>query len=376
MMDSDKPIALLGLMAGVAYLAIWVEKTKIGRSLSGVVVAVFVAAALSQFGVLPSSAPLYDNIWSYGVPLAIALFLLKADLVGIYRESGRILAAFALGVIGATGGAYVGAMLLDAGPLEAEIAAVFAATYTGGSLNFAATAEAIGFTDSTQLAAALAVDNIMGTLLLVAMIYFVKRQGLQNYFPWRAAELEQSSREHIEAEAQARRPELGDIFAALAIGAGICVISSTLATVMGYGSYSILFVTVLSVLLATLFRDFFSRLSGEELIAMMLMYFFFIAIGVDVSLPNLLNGSPSMVGLILFIFFGHFLFLYLAGRFLKLNYAELLVASVACILGPPVAAAIAGLFGWRSLLVPGVMTGILGYVIGTFIGVGLFTLIS
>ncbi|MEM8564489.1 MAG: DUF819 family protein, partial [Pseudomonadota bacterium] len=114
----------------------------------------------------------------------------------------------------------------------------------------------------------------------------------------------------------------------------------------------------------------------EELIAMMLMYFFFIAIGVDVSLPNLVNDSPSMVGLILFIFFGHFLFLYLAGRLLKLNYAELLMASVACILGPPVAAAIAGLFGWRSLLVPAVMTGILGYVIGTFIGVGLFTLIS
>jgi uncharacterized membrane protein len=47
------------------------------------------------------------------------------------------------------------------------------------------------------------------------------------------------------------------------------------------------------------------------------------------------------------------------------------MASAVCIGGPSSAAAIASAKGWRSLLIPGVLCGSLGYAIGSFIGVAM-----
>ena len=48
-----------------------------------------------------------------------------------------------------------------------------------------------------------------------------------------------------------------------------------------------------------------------------------------------------------------------------------MTASNACILGPATAAGLAGTKGWKTLVTPGILVGILGYAIGNFIGVGL-----
>ena len=57
------------------------------------------------------------------------------------------------------------------------------------------------------------------------------------------------------------------------------------------------------------------------------------------------------------------------GKILKLDLAELMIAANACILGPATAAAMAASQGWKDLVTPGMLTGILGYSVATFIGV-------
>lgn len=59
------------------------------------------------------------------------------------------------------------------------------------------------------------------------------------------------------------------------------------------------------------------------------------------------------------------------GKFMKLDLAEVMIASNACILGPAPAAALAASKGWRPLITPGILVGLLGYAIATFIGVAL-----
>ena len=54
-----------------------------------------------------------------------------------------------------------------------------------------------------------------------------------------------------------------------------------------------------------------------------------------------------------------------------MSAATPVVASTACVLGPPVAAALAGGKHWQELVVPAVMLGVFGYVIANFIGVTL-----
>jgi uncharacterized membrane protein len=66
----------------------------------------------------------------------------------------------------------------------------------------------------------------------------------------------------------------------------------------------------------------------------------------------------------------------IVGKLLKLDLAELMIAANACILGPATAAALAAGHGWRDLVTPGMLTGILGYAVGTFIGVGTTNLLN
>jgi uncharacterized membrane protein len=56
---------------------------------------------------------------------------------------------------------------------------------------------------------------------------------------------------------------------------------------------------------------------------------------------------------------------------MKLDLAEVMIASNACILGSAPAAALAASKGWQPLVAPGILVGLFGYAIATFIGVTL-----
>ena len=137
-----------------------------------------------------------------------------------------------------------------------------------------------------------------------------------------------------------------------------------------------LVLTVIVTVLATLGRSVLAGLKGEDVLAMMFMYLFFAIIGAGADLGEMLQAAPGMFVMVGCIFVVHALAVLAVGRLLKLNYAEMVTASLACIAGPPIAAAIAILFKWRNLVAPGILTGILGYVLGNFAGVGLFTLLQ
>ena len=62
-------------------------------------------------------------------------------------------------------------------------------------------------------------------------------------------------------------------------------------------------------------------------------------------------------------------FTLVAGKLLRLNLEELLLAMNATLGGPPTAAAMANSAGWPRLVLPGLLIGLWGYVIGTPIGV-------
>lgn len=370
---ADNVFGLLAAFFCLSAVGALLERTRIGKVLPGVVFVLLGALAAAHFGIIPSGAPAYDAIWTYLVPLAIALFLLKADLIKVFREGGKVLVAFLIGMSGAALGALLAAALFDLGANEAKLAAVYSATYTGGSLNFVAVAEAVVFDNASELAAALAIDNILGIAFIVAINLVAGWSFFRRRYPWRAAALEEGVGE---AESGADAISLAGLLTALAAAAAIVAASGALAALLGIERYTLLLITVLAAAAATLGRGFLSRLRGEDLMAMILMYLFFAVIGAGADVPGMFAAAPALFFMVLTIFSVHLVFMLAAGALLKLNYAELTVASLACITGPPIAAAVAILMNWRSLVAPGILTGILGYVLGNFIGVGVFTLLG
>ena len=374
MIAADNIFGLLAALLAICALAAGLERTRWGKRLSGAGIILLTALAAAHFGILPRSAPLYGTIWTYMVPLAIALFLLKADLIKVVSEGGRVLAAFMIGMAGTVFGAWLATLLVDLGPSEAEIAAVFTATYTGGSLNFVAVAEAVSFDDSSQLSAALAIDNILGVGFIILLNLAAGWSLLQQRYGWR---MDAVVRETPQAKGEAEPAiDLFGLTTALALAAGAVAVSAFIANAFGIADYRLLVITVLVTGVATLGRKYLAGLRGEDILAMMAMYLFFAIIGAGADLGAMLSAAPGMFVMVGCIFVSHLVFMLVAGRLLKLNYAELITASLACIAGPPIAAAIAILFKWRNLVAPGILTGILGYVLGNFAGIGLFSLLS
>ena len=374
MIAPDNIFGLLAALLAICALAAGLEQTRWGKRLSGAGIILLTALAAAQFGMLPRSAPLYGAIWTYLVPLAIALFLLKADLVRVFSEGGRVLVAFLVGMAGTVFGAWLATLLVDLGDSEAAIAAVFTATYTGGSLNFVAVAEAVGFDDSSQLSAALAIDNILGVGFIILLNLAAGWSLLQRRYGWRIDAVGQSAPQ--DAASAGSGISLFGLTLALALAAGAVSVSAIIADALGISDYRLLVITVLVTAAATAGRRYLSRLSGEDMLAMIFMYLFFAIIGAGADVMEMLSAAPGMLVMVGCIFVSHLIFMLVAGHLLKLNYAELVTASLACIAGPPIAAAIAILFKWRNLVAPGILTGILGYVLGNFVGIGIFALLG
>ena len=68
----------------------------------------------------------------------------------------------------------------------------------------------------------------------------------------------------------------------------------------------------------------------------------------------------------------HALVTFVIGSVCRLSLPELITASNAAILGATTAPALAAAKGWRNLVTPGVLAGVFGYALGTFIGTLVF----
>ncbi|MBW2529472.1 MAG: DUF819 family protein, partial [Deltaproteobacteria bacterium] len=165
----DQHWALWAVLLGAAAVGVWAERTRWGAKLSGAVITIFCTFVLSNLGVVPVQAPAYDVVWSFFVPLAIPLLLFQADLRRIVRESAPTLIAFGLGAVGTVVGTVLAFQVIELGPEGTKLAAIFCATYIGGSMNYAAAAEATGLQSGDLLTAGIAADNLVMTLYFLVL---------------------------------------------------------------------------------------------------------------------------------------------------------------------------------------------------------------
>ena len=130
-----------------------------------------------------------------------------------------------------------------------------------------------------------------------------------------------------------------------------------------------LIMTTITMILATTFSDFFESVKGAQEIGTFLIYIFFTVIGVPASIPLILKKSPLLLVFCAIIVFTNMLFTFLMGRIFKFNLEEMIIASNANIGGPTTSAAMAIAKGWEKLIVPALLVGTLGYVIGNYYGI-------
>ena len=358
------------------------QKYKWASKVTGAIIALLVAIIFANLKIIPTESSVYDSVWTYVVPVAIPLLLLKADIKKVKNESGKMLGAFHVSALGTVAGTFISAFLLSSLiPHIAEIAGMMTGSYIGGGANFVAMTNAFKTPENITNATIVADNLVMAVYFFVTMsipsiLFFKNKWGM-------ATEGEESSGGSSTYWTK-KEISLKDIAVSLAIAFSVASLSNLLSeyisaiiptsnmilkianSILG-NMYLIM--TTLMLIVATVFSKQLEEINGAEEIGTFLIYLFFVVLGVPASISEIIkNGAFILIFCILAVSI-HLVVTLLVGKMFKFKLDELLLASNACIGGPTTAVAMAIAKGWNSLIVPTMIAGVWGYVLGNYAGI-------
>ncbi len=381
------------LCLGVAVSIYLEQKYTWASKVSGAIIALIMAMVLANLSIIPTSCTLYDDIvWGIVVPMGIPLLLLQCDLKQIWKDAGRMLAIFLCGAVGTVVGAIVAfnALKVPFGDAQglAKVAAMMTGSYIGGGVNFAAMASQ--FDGGELTASATVADNLLMAIYFFVLIAFAGMKFFRSHFAHpHIDEVEADTSKRDEAQTQAaafwsrKDISLKDIamnFAyAIAVVWASQLIAAGLAAVIPTGNpvgdicntffgSQYVWITTISVIVATGFRKQVSLMHGSQEIGTYLIYLFLFVIGVPANIVTVVTQAPLLLVLTAIMVLINMVFCFVGAKVMKFNLEEAIIASNANIGGPTTAAGMAISQGWAKLVGPAMLIGTLGYVIGNYAG--------
>lgn len=380
LIPADAHVLIWFALLAVSLLGMYGERVGWFSKVSGALVTILAAAILTTVGILPPaadpevSAEVYSWVFSYFIPFAIPLLLFNVQLKRIINDTGRLLLPFLIGAAGVALGAMVAGFFLDFGEETHKVMGAFIGTYTGGSVNFMAVSTALDFLNSPLFVSTITVDNVFTNVYIVLIFLLPGIRWIADKFSPYVAD------ESKELEEDKTVFEFGvlmeHITLCLLISAGIFVFAEMLgpllASLLGTKiDLEVLLITAAIIILVNIFPKFFDKYQEVGFnLGMFLMYVFLAVIGASSNLVQLWESIPGIIAFATIILIVHLLVILVAGKLLKVSLKEIMIASAANIAGPSVAAPMAVSFGMPKAITPGILIGLLGYVIGTFLGIG------
>ena len=156
----------------------------------------------------------------------------------------------------------------------------------------------------------------------------------------------------------------------------VVALADWLTSLIGIPGLRYVMITVLAVIPATLFPGQMAKLHGGFELGVVLAFLFFAAIAAGANVADLLVQAPMIMVFIAVLISIHAGVMLVVGKLARLSLPEMIIASNAAVLGATTAPALAAAKGWTDLVTPGVLAGVLGYVIGTAIALGIYGLLG
>jgi len=384
---------LMSVMMVAVAVSIYLEQRYIWASrLTGPVIALVIALVLVNVGIIPSAAPVYNDIvWGYFVPLAIPLLLLQTNIRRIWNETGQLLAIFLIGSIGTIAGAVIGCALLQSS-IEGlpKVTAMMTGSYIGGVVNFTELADLFK-ANGTLVSSAIVADNLNMAIYFLILIGIAGNAVIRRFYEHPL--IDEVERQGVSEEGQTLAAKywgrkeislrdlamciayavivvtvsklIGDTFATLVPADG-GMLSKMCSTFLG-SQY--VWITLLSVLFTSIFEKQANAMNGAQEIGTFFIYMFFFNIGVPASITEIVTNAPLLFVFCFIMVVVNMLFCLIGGKMLNFPLEDIIIASNANIGGPTTAAGIAIAQGWTRLVGPAMLVGTFGYAIGTYIGI-------
>ncbi len=379
-------IYLLGVPLLVMQLAKrwnWIEKVSpmTVLYLIGLAVANLLPTDDGIFSLNTATNTLFSNL---AVPLAIPLMLMGCDMNN--WQIGKAFKVFLSGLLSVLIVTVAGYFIFRSSYSNpkgfAQVCAVATGIYTGGIPNMGAIKQAVGMQHQTYLYIT-SYDLIVTGLYLVFVIFFGKKvfrtllgsgkikssnAGTQTKSDDESVKVNPFDHEHLKTS-----------LLAIAITLAIAAISyavSLIASRDGSPNMTVLILLLTTLAIAASFLPPMRKQQHSFDLGLYCVYVFCLAIASACNVREMdIAGSLPILYYLGFIILGSLILQILFAKLLKIDGDSVMVCSVALINSPPFVPLAAALLNNKDIVILGITIGLLGYMLGNYLGIGLYHLL-
>lgn len=358
------PVAAIYLAARYSFL----------NKLGAVVICYIAGLIAGNAGLLPAGLGALQNpLMLVTICLALPLMFFSINVRRWRRLAGKSLLSFGLQILSIVLVAIAGFFLFRPG-VGAEtwkIAGMFVGVYTGGTVNLGAIATALKMDQTLYLAAHTADVLVSSIYLLFLMTVGQRLFGL--FLPAFAADPEAPAQETQDFDSYA------DIFARSTV-VGLLKALGLAVLIFLAGGLAFLFfsegvafvVAILAISTLGILFSFVPAVRGIRMTYQLGNYFilvFCLVVSSMADFNRLVATAPVMLLYVTFTIFACLILHAALARVFRIDTDTVIITSVAGICSPPLVPMVAAALKNREVVISGVITGIIGWVVGTYLGI-------
>lgn len=339
------------------------------KKIGAIVTCYAFGALLGNIGWDHGGQKIVEEIMNISIPLAIPLFIYGTDFVAWLTHSKSTVISFILCIISVMVLTVVAGIIFQPHLPEAwQISGMLAGVYTGGTSNLTAIGQSLEVNHETLILVN-SIDMLAGSILLFIFLYF-GRNFLKNFLKVEAV-TEELTICHGDEKTTLKELMPGGMLGSL-LSVGSLGAAFGLSQLI-FGKLSVPFlifmITTLGVILS--FIPKIRALKGPFEFGHYLLMIFCTAIGSMADVSKLFDDTGLIMLMGLMVVFGSVILHFTLAKLFKIDRDTAVITSVAGIFGPPFVPVIADRFENKGMIVPGMTTGLIGFAIGNYLGMGI-----
>ena len=359
----------------------WTWMQKIGTVVAAYVVGiVFALTGFVHFEPDTAQALIFgklqSTLMSVAVPLAIPLMLFNCDFKLWTKALPKTLWSLVGGICAVLAAVISGYFIFRTPqvPEFNKVAAMMTGIYTGGTMNFNAIGASLGV-DKTVMAIVLAFEMVFTTPYILFIIgggYKVFRRILPYEDVTRKGRADENigTKDVENYRDMFSRKNVGGMLAGLALSILFLAIGAGLALLIT-GTLNEL-VVILTITTLSIIASFFKKVRELPKTFELGMFFILIFSVIVASLFDIhsVNGGSLMIGMfVLWVMIVAAVLHLIFCRIAKVSGDLFCVSQVALLCSPPFVPPVMGAMKNKKVLISGIVIGLIGYAIGTYLGV-------
>ena len=345
------------------------------------VTSLFSAGTITEDDVFVNSiANIQDMMTTIAIPLAFPLLLFSFNIRKWFRYAKVGFISMLLALVSIItiiiSGFFIFRYVIPEGW---KVAGMLIGVYTGGTPNMASLSVALNV-DPNVFMVTNTYDIIVGA---VTLIFFISAgpRVFRAFLPPFKGTGESGEHEKAAAETESfedfsgifKKERLIPLAGALGISLIIAVTSAGLATLLPKDAFmpaAILLITTFAIAASLI-----PRVNRIEKTFQLGMYFVLVFSFTFASMANISKvftiGNLGLLGFVMYAYFGSLVLHLLLSKIFRVNADDYLITTTAFIYSPPFVPVIAAALKNKEVIITGITVGIIGYIIGNYLGVGI-----